>query len=228
MILHIPHASTYIPPDLRASIVLSNADLARELLVMTDHYTDELFMSAAQPGDAVIRAPVSRLLVDMERFEIDAQEPMANLGMGVIYTRTHDGEVLRSQPTLYERERLLAEYYAPQHAALAAAVKDSVLRTGRALVLDFHSFPEKALPFELDQLANRRDICLGADEYHTPDGLLDLARDVFLRHGYSVAVNTPFAGCLVPIGSYQKDKRVQGLMIEVNRGLYMDEGVACA
>jgi hypothetical protein len=31
MILHIPHASTYIPPALRAAIVLSDADIAREL-----------------------------------------------------------------------------------------------------------------------------------------------------------------------------------------------------
>ncbi|MFT4719642.1 MAG: N-formylglutamate deformylase [Candidatus Azotimanducaceae bacterium] len=82
MILHIPHASTYIPPALRAAIVLSDADLARELLVMTDHYTDELFMPAAQPGDAIIRATVSRLVVDMERFVIDEQEPMASRGMG--------------------------------------------------------------------------------------------------------------------------------------------------
>ena len=75
---------------------------------------------------------------------------------------------------------------------------------------------------------NWRPINSGSYNYLEKRLLLDLARDVFLRHGYSVAVNTPFAGCLVPIGSYQKDKRVQGLMIEVNRGLYMDEGVACA
>lgn len=70
----------------------------------------------------------------------------------------------------------------------------------------------------MDQSANRPDICLGADEYHTSDGLLDLAHDVLVSSGYSVAVNTPFSGCLLPMSSYQKTKRVQELMIEVNRG----------
>jgi N-formylglutamate amidohydrolase len=101
---------------------------------------------------------------------------------------------------------------------LEAAVQASLQRTGSALVLDCHSFPEKTLPYEMDQSANRPDICLGADEYHTSDGLLDLAHDVLVSSGYSVAVNTPFSGCLLPMSSYQKTKRVQELMIEVNRG----------
>jgi N-formylglutamate amidohydrolase len=38
--------------------------------------------------------------------------------------------------------------------------------------------------------------------------------------GYSVTVDAPFAGALVP---YRKDDRVLSVMIEVNRRLYMDE-----
>jgi hypothetical protein len=34
---------------------------------------------------------------------------------------------------------------------------------------------------------------------------------------------TPFAGALVPMRFYGKDLRVRALMIEVRRGLYMDE-----
>ena len=43
MILHIPHSSSVIPPALRVQIVLSDDDLAAELLHMTDAFTDELF-----------------------------------------------------------------------------------------------------------------------------------------------------------------------------------------
>jgi len=43
------------------------------------------------------------------------------------------------------------------------------------------------------------------------------------RCGFSVAVNRPYAGTLVPSRYYQKNKRVLGVMIEVNRRLYMDE-----
>ena len=37
------------------------------------------------------------------------------------------------------------------------------------------------------------------------------------------AVDAPFAGALVPLSAYQKDRRVLSVMIEVNRRLYMDE-----
>jgi N-formylglutamate amidohydrolase len=45
----------------------------------------------------------------------------------------------------------------------------------------------------------------------------------FQLHGYTVAVNRPFAGALVPARFYRRDANVAALMIEVNRALYMDE-----
>lgn len=39
--------------------------------------------------------------------------------------------------------------------------------------------------------------------------------------GFSVAVNRPFAGTIVPLRYYGKEPRVRSVMIEVNRGLYL-------
>jgi N-formylglutamate deformylase len=36
-------------------------------------------------------------------------------------------------------------------------------------------------------------------------------------------MNRPYPGTLVPVAFYKKDSRVASIMIEVNRGLYMDE-----
>lgn len=36
-------------------------------------------------------------------------------------------------------------------------------------------------------------------------------------------VNAPFSGTLVPLSRYRKDARVSSIMVEVNKGLYMDE-----
>jgi N-formylglutamate amidohydrolase len=41
--------------------------------------------------------------------------------------------------------------------------------------------------------------------------------------GYSVGVNRPYEGTLVPMAFRQRDRRVISIMIEVNRSLYMDE-----
>lgn len=88
---------------------------------------------------------------------------------------------------------------------------------------DGHSFPARALPYELDPSAPREDFCLGTDEFHTPDDLLDVATAFLKARGHGVTVNRPFAGALVPAAHYGKDRRVHALMVEVNRGLYMDE-----
>ena len=41
--------------------------------------------------------------------------------------------------------------------------------------------------------------------------------------GYSTARDQPFRGTIVPMKHYRKDHRVQSLMIEINRWLYLGE-----
>ncbi len=218
-VVHLPHASTHVPEDVRRRLLLGDAALELELLRMTDWYTDVLF---AGLGEAVA-FPVSRLVVDPERFEDDALEPMAQRGMGVIYERTSQGERLRDAPSPEEREALLERFYRPHHARLTAAVERQLQDKGACLVLDAHSFPREALPYEPNPSARRPEICLGADEFHTPEGLLENAEAAFAAAGFEVGVNEPFAGALVPSKHYRIDPRVKALMVEVRRDLYMDE-----
>ena len=98
-----------------------------------------------------------------------------------------------------------------------------LLRSGRCLIIDCHSFPSIALPYELNQSEARADFCVGTDEFHTPSPIRDAIIAGCKQAGYSVAVDAPFAGALVPLASYRKDDRVWSVMIEVNRRLYMDE-----
>lgn len=83
VVVHVPHSSTSIPIALRPGILLSDPDLKAELVRMTDAFTDELFLDAIAGAEAVV-FPVSRLILDPERFENDGDEPMAARGMGVI------------------------------------------------------------------------------------------------------------------------------------------------
>jgi N-formylglutamate amidohydrolase len=222
VVVHIPHASTVIPADVAPPIALSPADVETELLAMTDHDTDALF--ALDPAVATsVCFPVSRLVVDPERFTEDADEPMASRGMGVVYTRTSDGRLLRDDPSPTERAALLARFYAPHHERLTAAVTDALAAHGACLIVDGHSFPSRPLPYELDQELDRPDVCVGTDPRHTPAWLRDLAVLELEREDFRVAVDRPFAGALVPLAFYGRDARVHAFMVEVNRALYMDE-----
>jgi len=222
-VIHVPHASTVIPGDVRYQFVLTDDALRVELLRMTDAYTDELF---ALPHDVAIqvRFPVSRLVVDPERFVDDSQEVMASKGMGVIYMRTADGRPLREELASSEPAKLVSQYYRPHHDRLTASVESCLGNHGRCLIIDAHSFPALPLPYELDQTPERPDICIGTDSVHTPDWLAREAKILAEAQGWSVKFNRPFAGALVPIAYYGRDSdRVFSVMIEVRRDLYMDE-----
>ena len=214
LLLHVPHASTFIPPEELPRFC--PIDLADELLKMTDRYCDELFT-----GYKKVVFPVSRLVCDPERFRDDAEESMSRIGMGAVYTRTSSGELLR-KVTEGEREKLLRRYYDPHHARLTEAVEEKLRTYGRCLIVDGHSFHPVPLPYEPDQEPSRPDFCIGTDPYHTPEQLATFALGFLRREGFTVSLNRPYAGSLVPLKYYRQDHRVSSLMIEVNRRLYMN------
>ena len=106
--------------------------------------------------------------------------------------------------------------------SLELAVEERLGQYGECLIIDGHSFPEAPLPYEYDQDPDRPDICIGTDDYHTPVQLAALMCGFFEKKGYSVAVNAPFAGTMVPMKFYRKDRRVVSVMIELNRRPYMN------
>jgi N-formylglutamate amidohydrolase len=223
LVLHVPHDSIDVPAEVRGNFLLNDGELLAELTRMTDHHTMALF---AQPKSqaVVVRAPVSRLVVDVERFQDDAQEPMAARGMGAVYTVTSHLKPLRRPLSTSERGSLIQAYYRPHHARLEAAVSEVMEQQGRCLVIDCHSFPATALPYELaDSAVARPDICIGTDAFHTSPELASAFVTAFQREGWSVSLNEPFTGALVPISRYQRDSRVSALMVEVNRRLYLRE-----
>lgn len=222
IILHIPHSSTEVPSDIRRSISLSDEALKDELLKMTDHFTDELFTGHAVPVSPV-RFPVSRLVLDPERFVDDEQEHMAQKGMGVVYTRTSAGQPLREEGFLPDRATLIHAYYEPHHELLNRLAADALREAGSCLVLDCHSFPSEPHPYEDNRERERPHICVGTDPFHTPVWLQELVARFFQSRGLTVALNTPFSGALVPSAFCRKERNAYAVMIEVNRALYMDE-----
>ncbi|MFJ4650317.1 N-formylglutamate amidohydrolase [Nocardia sp. NPDC088792] len=222
VILHVPHSSREIPGVVRADILLDDAALEHELDLITDGHTALIAdvaasLSRVRPWQFVNR--LSRLVVDPERFP-DEREEMLAVGMGAVYTSTTHREALR--PPDFDPKPLLERYFHPYAQAMTAAVADRLAATGRAIILDVHSYPTVRLPYELHGDGPRPPICLGADAFHTPTALLARATEVFGDFG-GVGVNSPFVGTYVPLDFYGSDARVAALMVEIRRDTYMAE-----
>ncbi|MGI5403956.1 N-formylglutamate amidohydrolase [Streptomyces sp. CA-135486] len=222
VILHVPHSSRAIPESVRDGIVLDDRALESELDHITDSHTAEI---AAAAVEAAPVAPwrfvngLSRLVIDPERFP-DEREEMLAAGMGAVYTHTTHRERLR--PPGADPQPLIDRYFHPYAEAMTVAVGERLAATGRAFVIDVHSYPTEPLPYELHGHGARPPICLGTDGFHTPPPLLARAERAFADFG-GTGTNSPFAGTYVPLKYYGKDRRVSALMIEIRRDVYMRE-----
>ncbi|WP_413759668.1 N-formylglutamate amidohydrolase [Streptomyces sp. MMBL 11-3] len=228
VILHVPHSSRTVPADVRDGIVLDDTALERELDHITDAHTariaEEAAMRYAARSEATARPwqfvnQLSRLVVDPERFP-DEREEMRAVGMGAVYTRTTHGQPLRADD--HPEQPLVDRYFHPYAAAMTDAVTARLAATGRAVVIDVHSYPSEQLPYELHGDGPRPPICLGSDPFHTPPALLAQAEKAFADFD-GTAVDSPFAGTYVPLKYYGTDRRVDALMIEIRRDVYMQE-----
>ena len=220
IVLHIPHASRHIPDEYLKFFTLSKKDLEIEILKMTDHFTDELFDVS---GDNIhqLKFPISRLLVDVERFEKDELEAMFKVGMGCVYEKTHDGKPLKLVKNI--KEELINKFYKTHHKNFTKLVGNKLNENNKVLIIDCHSFPQHPLPYEFNQEMDRPEICIGTDNFHTSEELKNSFGEMFEGLNFTVKYNAPFKGSIVPLKFYNKDKRIQSVMIEVRRDLYMDE-----
>jgi len=91
----------------------------------------------------------------------------------------------------------------------------------KIVIIDCHSFSnEQAV--EQGFSSDIPDICLGTDEIHTSPKLLTLCKEHFEKEGYSIGVNTPFSGTIIPLELYG-DENILSIMIEVNKAVYADD-----
>lgn len=214
LILHIPHSSTVVPDQYR-HIFMYPEELATLATSSADLYTDDLYY---YPATSII-FPISRLICDVERFRNPEDEAMNKLGMWICYTHDQNGRRITKYDNHHVND-ILTHYYDKHHDQLTNATALKLQIFNQALIVDCHSFPP-ALPYYPSGALP--DICLGLDDYHTPKKLTELCCRYLEARGYTVAINHPFKGSLVPLTYYQKDKRLQALMLEISRTLYCDE-----
>lgn len=213
IILHIPHSSTHIPKEYLGSYTNINM-VQQEMELLTDHATHQIFDFK---GITQLIFPYNRIFCDIERLP-DEQEEMFPVGRGFYYTQTDSGEILRSQ----NHKKIVEKIYIQYHEHFTKLVDEKIKQQGFALIIDCHSFANTPFKTDLNQDAQRPDFCIGTDDFHTPIYLTKKIQNQLINLGYSVKINNPYAGTIVPLKFYKNNANVQSVMIEINRNLYME------
>ena len=223
LILHLPHNATQLPNDFEWH--LSKEMLQRDIFRLVDHHTLELFQPLIEAGGVALHNNLCRLYFDPERFADREQESMNQLGMGVFYTHSTDGQCFRETDSDEVYQQRIQELHQPYHQKLTALVENMLQRFGKVLIIDGHSYPVEVLPFEQYPNDPRPQIDIGTWEPPSPHSRRELVthtRQSFENGGYSVEFNAPFKGSLVPI-QFIGDPRVQSIMLEIRRDVYLCE-----
>jgi len=213
-IIHIPHSSTHFPDKNGFNEELLKIEIDK----LTDWHTDKIFKI---DNVKIIKSNFSRMFCDVERLP-DEDEEMFRFGRGFYYTKTDLGETLRIESETHKKH-VKENYYDVHHKKLSEAVNTALEKAKMAYILDCHSFSDIPFESDIDKSPNRPDICIGVDEFHTPDWMVKLYTKAFENEGYNVEVNRPYEGTIVPLEHYRKNDNVKSIMVEVNRKLYLND-----
>jgi N-formylglutamate amidohydrolase len=209
IIFNIPHSSTKIPKKYKKDFIIPDDELNHQNNVLCDLYVDELLNKKCK----ALIFKYSRLLCDVERFNSD-KEIMNNVGMGVLYTHGYDKKLIR--PNL---NKTILKYYYKYHRKLNKLIKRYL--NNEILIIDLHSYSNEILPYEINTKLNRPDICVGIDYNHYDKNITNKIIDIIKKYNFNYLINEPFSGCLIPSNYYLKNKNVHGLMIEINKNVYL-------
>lgn len=216
IIVSIPHAGTRVPDIVRGNVALTDADVRR----YTDLYTDRIF---SIPDVHLVCNAISRVIVDVNRAPDDIAHEHELAAEGVVVLTTWDGRtVYRTEPSTAQTDQLIRECHDPYHEAIDAAIPHA------RFLFDCHSYLPVGPKLKADSGVQRPDVNIGNMNFSTCTREHTVfVRDFFADHGYSVAVNFPYAGKYI-LGHHCHRRRIPGFLVpgmqlELNQGLYVDE-----
>lgn len=231
-----PHSGTDYPTDFVAN---SPLDLLA-LRGSEDSFVDRIFDCAPDQGLPLLRALFPRAYIDPNRepFELDpdmfddALPDYANTrssrvaaGLGTIARVVSSGqEIYGGKLRFSEAASRINTHYRPYHRALRQVLDSTRRQFGGYLLIDCHSMPSVGGPFDPDAGKRRADVILG-DCFGNAcaDHLVTLVEESFIRAGYRVERNRPFAGGFTTRHYGRPREGLHALQIELSRALYMDE-----
>jgi N-formylglutamate amidohydrolase len=223
LIFASPHSGDRYPDDMGAAPDLSVASLKSA----EDALVGRLIADGPRQGATVIEGRIGRAYVDLNRDpgELDPvlipglEAPVGAktaAGYGVVPRLAGDGTPLYARRlTLAEAQARIDAVHRPYHQALADLMQATRAAQGRAVLIDWHSMPARAVGAEV-VLGDRYGSACSAR-------LSRRLRDLFEGLGWRVAQNHPYAGGWSTQRWGRPDEGYEAIQIELSRRLYLDE-----
>ncbi len=221
LLLSIPHSGRTYPGWLVRDSAAGVASLAE----LEDPLIDRLAWRAVGLGIGAVIARTPRAAIDCNRApdEIDpavvagAPDPTslrARAGLGIVPGRTAaSGHLWRRPIAADELERRIAVAHAPYHLAIQRGLDRIAIAFGGAILLDCHSMPYRAGQAEL-VIGNRHGTSASAT-------ITDAAARIARAAGWSVALNTPYAGGHIVDRHGEPAANIHALQLEIDRAAYL-------
>ena len=221
LIISVPHAGMALPAALKDRMTA-----AARFLPDTDWYVDRLFDFAPSLDVTVIKANISRYVIDLNRdpsgeslypgFSVTELCPTTTFDHHPIYL---DGQ----EPDAAEiRERILF-YYQPYHALLKAEIKRIKDLHGYCILFDAHSIRSQVERFFVGVLP---DLNWGTNDGATCGSEMSDFLESFLgssESGFTAVTNGRFKGGFITRHYGRPEEGVYTLQLEIAQSAYMDE-----
>ena len=221
VMLSIPHSGRAYPGWLVRDSAVGLASLA----ALEDPLIDRLAWRALGLGVGAVIARTPRAAIDCNRApdEIDpdvvagapeATSARARAGLGIVPGRTAaSGHLWRRPITAAELDRRIAIVHAPFHAAIERGLDRLAIAHGGAILLDCHSMPHRR---------GQAELVIG-DRHGTSAAraVTDAAARIARAAGWSVALNTPYAGGHVVQRHGDPAANLHALQLEFDRAFYL-------
>lgn len=216
ILFHIPHSSLKIPKQYWNICIQDENYIKITNKFLSDYLTDKLIPDKCHK----LIFKYSRLFCDVEKYKDDTKENMAKKGMGVIYTNDCDNII--TKPNSKYKTKILKSYYDKHHNKLNKTVTNIINKHKKCIIIDIHSFSDEMVK-KLFNIQNNPDICIGIDDNYYNLELTNLTIKHFKEYGYSIEINKPYSGTIIPNKYLNKTKtKLSSIMLEINKRTYLN------
>lgn len=219
LLISMPHAASYIPPDIRARMTRAGVGS-----IDTDWHVDTLYDFAREMGASMLYPACSRYVIDLNRDSSDTDLYPGQVKTGLCPVQSFAGADIYQPgeaPDGPEQVNRIAVYWQPYHDALAGELARLRAVHGYAVLYDAHSIAS-CVPRLFD--GRLPDLNLGtAHGASCGPGIEQAAFRAAQSSGFSSVLNGRFVGGYITRHYGDPGNGIHALQMELVQECYMDE-----